>query len=333
MNRADWISIWVELGESMRPGNEGLEAIIRQTEQANGWFTAAYQWQAIDHIRNNWLQARALEDWLLPYQLPVNVPGRIGLIPAGNIPLVGMHDLLSVMMAGHTALVKPSSKDPFFLPWLRNQLQGIAPEAADRFLLVEKLAEFDAVIATGSDNSSRYFEYYFGKYPHIIRRNRSSAAILDGSETEEQLIALGSDIFTYFGLGCRNVSKLYLPAGYDPSRLLSLWEVFGSVRDHHKYRNNLDYNLTLLLLNNSRHLAADYLILAENEALHAPLATVYYQHYQDEDELRLQLEALAGNLQCVVSVKPGNTIPGTTQQPGLSDYADHVDTLTFLQDI
>ena len=145
--------------------------------------------------------------------------------------------------------------------------------------------------------------------PHIIRRNRSSAAILDGSETEEQLIALEVTYSPTSVWVCRNV-KLYLPAGYDPSRLLSLWGSFSSVRDHHKYRNNLDYNLTLLLLNNSRHLAADYLILAENEALHAPLATVYYQHYQDEDELRLQLEALAGNLQCVVSVKPGNTFTG-----------------------
>jgi hypothetical protein len=177
------------------------------------------------------------------------------------------------------------------------------------------------VIATGSDNTARYFEYYFRTKPHIIRKNRSSIAVLTGNETDDQLIALGKDVFSYFGLGCRNVSKLVVPEGYDFTRPLRLWEVYHDVSNHHKYVNNYDYNKSILLINGTHHFDNGFALLTPNEALVSPISVLYYATSAD---------LASDKIQCIVG-SGANYIPfGTTQEPTLTDYADNVDTLKFL---
>lgn len=343
MNREQLISILTELGAVIEDSltdqqdERGLRAVMQRSAYQNPWFTLEFQEEALRQFREKFLNEQVLRDWLKQYPEPTSNSKRIGLILAGNVPFVGMHDILCVLCSGHIATVKLSSKDPYFFPWMKEQLQQIdqqkGTELSSHLEFVDQLKNIDAIIATGSNNTGRYFDYYFGKYPHIFRRNRSSVAVLDGTEDAATLAAIGKDVFTYFGLGCRNVSKLLLPEGYDPARLLTAWETYNYLQNHHKYKNNLDYNLTLLMLNYRKHFSSEFLALTENEGLHAPLATLYYSFYQDDNDLQQQLAEIADELQCVVSSKPGNTIPGQTQTPGLSDYADHVDTMKFLHEL
>jgi hypothetical protein len=261
----------------------------------------------------------------------------VGLIMAGNIPLVGFHDWLCVFTAGHRAKVKLSDKDKVLLPFLVKKMGDWAFESWEHTEFVAEgapIGGMDAVIATGSNNTARYFEQYFGKYPHIIRRNRNSVAVLDGSETHDDLLALGKDVFTYFGLGCRNVSKLYVPQGYDFEPLLEALHTFNDLVLHNKYKNNFDYNFTLYILNNTPHLSNGCVLLVEHPALTTRIATLHYEYYRDAEHLSDLLSPQLENIQCIVSKMSLNNIAalpfGATQKPGLSDYADGVDTMAFL---
>ena len=185
----------------------------------------------------------------------------------------------------------------------------------------------DAYIATGSNNSSRYFEQYFGKYPHIIRKNRSSAAILTGKESAVELQKLSDDIHLYFGLGCRNVTKIFVPEGYDFVPLLAAFDTYKYFEDHHKYKNNYDYQLSILLLNNQFYMTNGSTLLTKNSSMFSPISQLYYETYSSSNEVESTLKNNP-ELQCLVGT---HYIPfGQAQAPGLFDYADGVDTVQFL---
>ncbi len=308
----------------------GLEQLMGEIEIHNRWFTRHNQENALDAIGNYFLNADKLNTWVSRYSFGKSAPKTIGLILAGNIPFTGMHDILSVLISGNTALIKQSSKDALFFPWMRNTLNALSPVFQDKMVFNEQLKGFDAVITTGSNNAGKYFEYYFGKYPHIIRKNRTSAAVISDGDSDEALHALGKDVFMYYGLGCRNVSKLFLPRGFEPERLFRIWEDYRPVMDNDKYKNNYDYNRTLLLLNKTSHLANDFFMMVETDDLFSPLATLHYAWYDTPQQLHHFFESHAENLQCIVSNQPGNIPYGKSQQPELWDYADKVDTLQFL---
>lgn len=327
------IEALVRLGDYIASMPTELEEKVEEAFLRNRWFTPENTKFALVSLSEKMLQKDELEEWLRHYQFPEIQQGKnVGLIMAGNLPLVGFHDFLSVLVSGHRALIKASSKDPVLLPFLLNKLESLDAGIKNRYSFVERLSDFDAVIATGSNNSSRYFEYYFGRYPHIIRKNRNSVAVITGDEREEELLSLGDDIFRYFGLGCRNVSKLYLPEGYDPARILDAMEAFQEIIRHDKYRNNYDYHRSLYLLNDTPHLASDFLMLVENEAIASPMAALHYEYYKDKASLKGSLAMHSHEIQIVVSKDPetGDVAPGESQTPGLLDYADKVDTMDFL---
>ncbi|MTI31443.1 acyl-CoA reductase [Cytophagales bacterium RKSG123] len=299
----------------------------------NNWHTAENIELAFKGA-TTYLQKEKLKQWTKHYHIKEEPsPKTIGIVMAGNIPLVGLHDLITVLISGHKALVKLSSQDPFLIKVLIEELISIEPAFAEKIQLTEQLKEMDAVIATGSDNTARYFNYYFSKIPHIIRQNRSSCAILNGNENPSDLSALGKDIFQYFGLGCRNISKLYVPKDYNFPHLIKELEGFQEVIHHHKYANNYDYNKSIYLVNKVPHYDNGFLLLKESEDLVSPISVVYYETYQDENNLNSLLKKQENKIQCMVS-KDGwyeNSLPfGKSQQPELWDYADGVDTLKFV---
>ena len=261
----------------------------------------------------------------------------MGLIAAGNIPAVGFHDLLSVFAAGHISMIKYSEKDKYLLPFLIKKLIEIDERAGAYFVEVERLADFDAVIATGSNNSSRYFKQYFGKYPHIIRSNKNSVAFLNGCETPEELKDLGSDIFQYFGLGCRSVSHIMIPIEFDFERLCKAMSAYESLAEHPKYKNNLDYHLAILILNKDPHRHLPGVVLRESDELISPVGCLNYSYYYSYDELRKKLADSRNNIQCIVGhdkILSEPVVPfGSAQRPGLADYADGVDTMEFLTNL
>lgn len=324
-----------ELGRYLLEGSQDLDDIIQKSYQHNPWFTPENIKMALNGIAANYLDKSKLSDWLSKYKMGEDANKRVGLIMAGNIPLVGFHDFICVFLSGNISLIKLSSKDQFLFPFIAKKLIELAPEVKDKIVFIDRLENFDAVIATGSNNSARYFEQYFAKYPHIIRKNRNSAAVLTGNETKEELQQLGHDIFDYFGLGCRNVSKLYVPKDYQFITLLEALESFKDISQHNKYKNNFDYNLTLLLMNNTPHYASDFLMVYENKSLSSPIAALYYEEYEDLKKLEKLLESQKELLQCIVSKDSSikDTIPlGASQQPQLWDYADNVDVMEFLTD-
>ncbi len=335
MNLEDRIQAMVALGKRLAQGDEYLAAVMQRSQFNNGWFTMDNQQQAVDAIAQCFLNEKALRSWLSHYdwQEP-NEPKTVGLVLAGNIPLVGFHDILCVFMSGHRALIKLSEKDQYLLPALLKFLEQIDTRTADYFQIAEQLKDFDAVIATGSNNSSRYFEAYFGKYPNIIRRNRNAVAVLTGEETTEELQALGKDVFTYFGLGCRNVSKLYVPPQYNFDPLLEALHEYREIVLNNKYKNNFDYNYALLVLNKEHYLSNGCIILTENRSLQSRIAGLHYEYYQEDQELVAELANRAEEIQCVVGKKKIEDMPvlpfGKAQQPELWDYADGVDTMAFL---
>ncbi|MCB0516333.1 MAG: acyl-CoA reductase [Chitinophagales bacterium] len=303
--------------------------------QANKWFTPANIEFAFSAIAQRFLQENLLEQWVenypFLYQTETYSPKKIALIMAGNIPLAGFHDWLCVLLSGNIALVKSSSKDAVLLKHLANYLGKIAPELADKTIFVEgKLPDFDAIIATGSNNTNRYFQYYFGKYPHILRNNRNSLAVLPADMSNRAWQQLGIDIFTYFGLGCRNVAKLLLPPNISPAVALENLQDFHSVKDHDKYKNNYDYLLSILLLNNVPHWANDFLILQESSQLASPIASLHFEYYQNEDDLQEKLAAHSAQTQCIVGAHEAYTHFGEAQLPTLAQYADNIDTMAFL---
>jgi hypothetical protein len=335
MHIQERIEAFVKLGDYLdRIGEEELEHIHLTAKTHNGWFIEQNVDLAIAGIRR-WLDKKNLEAWVEGYDLPNTnqSPRTIGIVMAGNIPLVGFHDLLSVLITGHAVQIKLSSQDPFLLKYMVEKLIIIEPRFHQSVHFVERLKNMDAVIATGSDNTSRYFEYYFGKYPHIIRKNRTSCAILLGDETTEDFINLGKDIFYYFGLGCRNVSKIFVPENYDFTPLIDALGNYSYVLDNHKYANNYLYNRSILLLNQTHHLDSGFCLFQQHKDIASPTSVIYYEEYKDSEQLKEKLYAISEKTQCIVSIEggfKGSLSFGKAQEPELWDYADHVDTVKFL---
>ena len=315
---------------------ERFSAIFAQAEQQNSWFTQ----HNLTFARTIWattLSEANIKRWLSAYKLsePQNVK-KILLIMAGNIPLVGFHDLLCVWVSGHKALVKLSSEDKLLLPFIVEQLRDLIPEWAEAVTFSdEKITDFDAVIATGSNNTARYFEYYFGKKPHIIRKNRNSVAVLTGKETQEELTALGKDIFQYYGLGCRSISKLFVPENYFFDAFFQAIYAYRDIINEQKYANNYDYNKAVYLMSLYKLLENGFLILKEDKSYASPIATLFYEYYTDTEALKKQLITDAEQIQCVVAkgLLPDEIAFGNTQIPQLWEYADNVDTLKFLSNL
>jgi hypothetical protein len=309
--------------------------LIQLSQSHNGWYTPEQVFFSIQ----SWAEALTddnLSQWLSNYDLSDIKPKKVALILAGNIPLVGFHDFLSVLITGHDVLVKTSSNDQHLLPFLANYLIATEPEFKNKITFVERKLEcFDTVIATGSNNTARYFEYYFKDKPSIIRKNRNSIAVLNGKETKEQLAALGEDIFRYFGLGCRNVSKLFVPKGYSFVPFFEAIFEYQDVIHYEKYANNYDYNKAVFLMSNFKLLDNGFLTIKEDSSHASPISSVFYEFYDDVDELQKRLDSESEQIQCIVSnnlVK--NSIPfGQTQQPKLWDYADNVDTILFVSSL
>ncbi|MEM6878877.1 MAG: acyl-CoA reductase, partial [Bacteroidota bacterium] len=290
---------------------------------------------AQEAIAKAFLAEDQLRKWAAKYAITADQKEEtVGIVMAGNIPLVGFHDFLCSFISGYRVQVKLSDKDQFVFPYLISQLQKIEPSLKERIQFVPKLGQFDRVIATGSNNTARYFEAYFGKYPHIIRRNRNGVAVLSGEETDEELKALGEDIFTYFGLGCRNVSKLYVPQGYDFEPLLNVFHEWRQLQNHPKYKNNFDYHYALLTVNREHFLSNGAIILRKDKALLSHIAGLYYEHYTDLADVQIELHQRREEIQ-LIAAKPGllsldTKNFGEAQQPGLMDYADGVDTMNWL---
>lgn len=332
------IEALIQLGKELTPDNQRLQTAVRRTQFHNSWLTETNQWQAIAAIQSFFLDRQRLETWLKDYRIsdtPSNGMKQVSLVLAGNIPLVGFHDVLCVFVSGHHAKIKVSDKDPYLILSIIQNLIDISSETVRYFTIVDgKMGDFDAVIATGSNNSARYFEAYFGKYPHIIRKNRNAVAILRGGETDADFRLLGKDIFTYFGLGCRNVSKIYLPRGYNFEPLLEVLHENNELVLHDKFKNNFDYQFALVILNKLPYQSNGCLLMIENSAIASPIAMVFYEYYDDFDQLKAQLISKADEIQCVVAGESVEGLPsfyfGEAQKPQLSDYADGVDTLDFL---
>ena len=352
------------LGQKLVNPNDELLQLIVTEQHYNAWFTPIAVSQAVKAV-GHMLNRQDLSFWLENEELAIKskddkqqVPpsggacltdrqdlggaleedlegAKIGLVLAGNIPLVGFHDVLCVLVSGRYAMIKASTNDARLLKYVLKLLTDIAPEFGRQFNFADRLAGFDAVIATGSNNTSRYFDYYFGKVPNIIRKNRNSVALLTGSETKEQLFMLGHDIFDYFGLGCRNVSKILVPAGYDFVPFFEAIEPHQPVINHHKYNNNYDYNKSIYLVNGDNHFDNGFLLLKEDVRLTSPLAVVFFEYYENLQAAEDRLNEMAEAVQCIVTTAPVKVVDqvvgfGKSQQPSLWDYADRVNTLAFL---
>ena len=315
--------------------------LIKLSQSHNGWYTPENVCYAI----NSWGSALTDENlslWLNKYSFDCAQEDKkqqlqsVGIILAGNIPLVGFHDFLSVLISGHKVLVKTSSNDQKLLPFLAKYLISINENFNNYISFIDgKLEHYDAVIATGSNNTARYFEYYFKDKPSIIRKSRNSVAVLDGSESKEQMIALGEDIFRYFGLGCRNVSKLFIPRNYNFDQFFNGMFPYQDVIKYEKYANNYDYNKAVFLMSNFALLDNEFLTIKEDTSYASPIASVFYEFYDDLETLKTRLETEKEQIQCIVSKNIiANSIDfGQTQKPNLWDYADDVDTLEFLMKI
>jgi len=317
------------LGQYMLEASEEWQEVKDRAYRENQWFIPEFVDRSVENIARQFLNPSFLQNWASAYQVPERQahPKNVGVVMAGNIPLVGFHDFLCVFVSGHIATLKSSSKDEVLIKHLVKKLYEWDPAVQDEVSFAERLTGCDAYIATGSNNSGRYFDYYFGKYPHIIRRNRTSVAILDGTETPEELAALADDIQLYFGLGCRNITQLYVPEGYDFIPLLDALRKYEHFMDFHKYKHNFDYHLALLIMGNKYYMNNDTVVMTENTSPFSPVSQLHYQYYQNPTELTGLLQ---GNpdIQCVVG--HGQIPFGQAQCPSLTDYADGVDTMAFL---
>jgi Acyl-CoA reductase (LuxC) len=306
---------------------------IKRAYEFNGWFTEEnilYSFQYWSNILIN----NELNKWISSYNLNNIKPKNVGVIMAGNIPLVGFHDFLSVLISGHRILIKQSSSDQHFLPLIAKYLEKIEPEFKGKIIFAkEKLDNFDAIIATGSNNTARYFEYYFEKYPNIIRQNRNSVAVINGNESKTELKELGEDIFRYFGLGCRSVAKIFVPENYDFDNLFKAIFPFNNIINYKKYQNNYDYNKAVYLMSQFKLIENGFLILKEDSSYASPIASLFYEYYDNLNDLKIKLEIEKDQIQCIVGNQDiDGIIPfGETQKPHLYDFADGVDTLEFLQ--
>ena len=318
-----------ELGITEEEHQDFNELILKQ-KHYNGWFTEDMVRKSLLNL-GSLLSEKDLKTWTVNYNF-AETPSTVAVIMAGNIPLVGFHDFLSVLISGHKILVKLSSDDRYILPRLASFLSVFEPDLKDRIQFSEgKISNFDAVIATGSDSSATYFEQYFSKFPHIFRSNRTSIAVITGEESKEDIEILARDIFDYYGRGCRNVSHLILPDGYNMNRLFEGIVVMGDIINNKKYGNNYDYNKAVHLLNQELLLDNNFVLLKESKELFSPLGMLHYHFYNNNDELNAYLNINENQVQCIVG---RNYLPfGSSQQPGLSDYADGVDTLKWLNEL
>ncbi|QCX39469.1 acyl-CoA reductase [Aureibaculum algae] len=310
---------------------DAVKLQINRAQEFNSWFTKENVLYGIE----SWtklLNLETLTNWTSSYNLTNDNPKTIAVIMAGNIPLVGFHDFLSVLISGHAIRIKQSSNDKHLLPLLAKYLEYVEPEFKGSIDFTEgKLTDFDATIATGSNNTARYFEYYFGNKPHIIRNNRNSVAVITESDSLEELKGIGEDIFRYFGLGCRSISKLYVPKGYNFDPFFNAIFEYKDIINYKKYENNYDYNKAVYLMSEFDILENGFFMIKEDNSYSSPIATAFYEYYDDLASLQLKLEADKDQIQCVVSNTIENAVKfGETQQPSLTDYADGVDTLQFL---
>lgn len=331
MNLPHRVELLVRLGEYILSDNEEWLQAKEKAGLENGWFVPEFVDNATRNIATHFLQKNILENWAGNYPLqPSRLSKTVGIVMAGNIPLVGLHDLLCVFISGHKALVKTSSKDNVLIRHLAEKLGEWDAKVHGLVQFSEMLKGCDAYIATGSNNSSRYFEHYFGKYPNIIRRNRTSVAIISGNETKKQLELLADDVFLYFGLGCRNVTKLLVPAGYDFIPMLDAFKKYICLADHHKYKNNYDYNLALHLLNAKYYMTNGCILLIEDPAIFSPISQLNYEYYTDKISVEESLKT-STDVQCIIG--DGYLPFGQSQLPAIDDYADGVDTMKFLSSL
>ncbi len=328
MNLAERIDLMEKLGKYITADGPQLQAIKQKAFEKNKWFTQQFTDLALKNIAQQFLDRAKLEEWIKIYHLDDNVSARkVGIVMAGNIPLVGFHDFLCVFISGHKQKIKLSEKDDVLFPYILNKLSQWNPEINLFVEFINVLKDCDAFIATGSNNSARYFNYYFGKYPSIIRQNKTSTGILTGNETQNDFELLADDIHTYFGLGCRNISSIYVPERYDFIPLLNSFKKYSYFANHTKYRNNYDYNLALLIMNNKKYMTSESVILFENESIFSPVSQLHYSFY---DDINIIAEFLTNHkdLQCICG--HGQLPFGSAQEPRLTDYADGLDTMQFL---
>jgi Acyl-CoA reductase (LuxC) len=330
LNLQHRIDLLIQLGKYIQNNDPQWQAIKLQASQTNGWFTPHFIDLAAANIAENFLAQQPLEQIAEKYQLnhPPKSPANVGIVMAGNIPLVGFHDWLSVLLSGHRATVKLSSKDNVLLPHLFSKIAEWQPDAAGLTQEAGMLKGCDAYIATGSDNSARYFDYYFKPYPSIIRHNRTSVAVLDGTEFPAELDGLADDTHLFFGLGCRNVTKIFVPSGYDFVPLLEAMRKYSHFADHAKYKNNYDYQLAIHLLNNKYYMTNGSILLSESAEIFSPISQLNYAFYDNKNEL---IQGLGNNnsIQCIVA--QGGLAFGLAQRPQWEDYADGINTMSFLQ--
>jgi hypothetical protein len=329
MNLETRISALVYIGRYLLSNPDTLTSVSQRSHEHNRWFIPEYIKKAGENSADSMLRPQILEDFSREYQIPQiqDNPKIVGLIMAGNIPYVGFHDLVCTFLWGHKLRIKLSSKDPYLIKHLIEMASIEYPEINSYFQFEEMLKGCDAYIATGSNNSARYFEYYFKKYPHIIRKNKTSIAILEGNETLEELSLLADDIQLYFGLGCRNVTQVYVPEGYDFVSLLNALRKYDHYREHAKYMNNFDYQLTIAIMNNQYYMSNDSIVLIKNESAFSPIGQLHYQFYTSKKQLIDGL--IEDKIQCTIGRE--YTPWGTSQLPKIRDYADGIDTMAFLQ--
>ncbi|HUR10366.1 MAG TPA: hypothetical protein VM012_03305 [Flavitalea sp.] len=326
------VALLTRLGKYMLSDDESWKAVKEKAFYENGWFTPSFVDLATKNIADRYLQHDSLNAWTAKYKIPEenNNPSKVGIVMAGNIPLVGFHDFLCAFITGHVQTIKLSSKDSVLLKHLAEMLAVWEPETRDLIRFAGMLKGCDAYIATGSNNTARYFEYYFARFPHIIRRNRTSVAILTGNENEQDLSLLADDVYQYFGLGCRNVTKLYVPKGYDFIQLLDNFRKYNELADHHKYKNNYDYQLAILIVNKLYYMTNGSVILVEDPGIFSPISRLNFEFYSDAARVT---EYLKGNPE-IQAVVGNDFVPfGNAQQPTLEDFADGMNTMNFFLEL
>jgi hypothetical protein len=331
MDLENRIALLAELGDFMRSGDEKWTEAKTRAFQHNAWFIPEFIQKATTQIADHYLDKAGLKKWVEPYDFPSRQkePKKVGIVMAGNIPLVGFHDFLCCFLSGHQPFIKLSSKDPWLFPLLLEFLDKKMGSPAGFIQTTPALRGMDAYIATGSNNSARYFDYYFGKYPSLIRRNRTSVAVLLGDESAEELDLLADDVFLYFGLGCRNVTQIHVPENYDFVPLLKAFRKYLWMADHNKYKNNYDYRLSLAILNKLYYMTNECLLMLENNSPFSPIAVLHYVFYPAASPWIPPPHSQ--DLQCIIG---RNYLPfGESQQPQLGDWADGADTLRFLRQL
>lgn len=332
MNVEQRVDLLERLRTYISSDDAGWISAKEKAGRENPWFVPQFIDYQLNHIKSEYLDPDKLRQLVKKYDIPSETasPEKVGVVMAGNIPLAGFHDFLSVFLSGHRQVIKPSSKDFELINHITGKLKEWEPAATEYFSIAGQLKGCDAYIATGSNNSSRYFDYYFSRFPHIIRRSRTSAAILTGNETPAELKALADDVYLYFGLGCRNVTKLYVPREYDFVPLLDAFKVYNWTFDIHKFKNNYDYQLAIMIINKLFYMTNGSILLVENQSLFSPVSQLHYEFYDEMSDVERFLEN-NNDIQCVVGK---SHVPfGKAQRPDISDYADKADTLQFLREL